>query len=137
MALHHVNFHTLRSMPVFEQQEYDVAIRAMLADVLQRHAIMCPVWEVMPTHVHLIVKDFDDFPRTQIVQRIKGASAHAFFQQYPHLRADLLGGHLWSKGYYAVLITSHRHYRATVDYIQNNRARAGLQPPTPLQYVEG
>jgi REP element-mobilizing transposase RayT len=133
MAPYHINFHALNGAPVFEQHEYDEWLRACLRDLLRRYRILCLAWEVMPTHVHLVIEDFPDFTRSQIVGRIKGGTSHAFFQAYPCLREQLLGGHLWTKGYYAVLIATHSQLCATLDYVRHNRAHADLAPPVPLQ----
>jgi putative transposase len=132
MRLTHVNFHTQGNQPVFLQPDYDAAMRALVLEVVSRYCILCPVWEVMPTHMHLIVAGFDDYPRHRVIHHIKGITANGFFKRYPELREDLLGGHLWSKGYYWVDITSQRQYQATVRYILDNRANAGLEPPMPL-----
>ncbi len=132
MALHHVNFHTLHNKSVFEDETYDGMMRICLRDVVRERKIICLAWEIMPTHVHMIVEDFPDLPRPRILQYVKGDTARAFFAMFPHLRADLLGGHLWTKGYYAVRITTHEQFLATLRYIRANRERADLQPPTPL-----
>lgn len=132
MALHHVNFHTLRSIPVFENEEYDQMMRQCLADVLSDLNIICPAWEILPTHVHMIVEDFADLPRATILKYVKGDTSRAFFGAFPYLRADLDGGHLWQQGYNAVLILTHRQYRDTLAYVRANRRQAGLVPPPPL-----
>ena len=137
MALHHVNFHTLRGIPVFEQPAYDAIMRGCIARALQRYEILCPAWEVMPTHVHMIIQDFPDLPRSTIMNRIKGATAYDFLRAYPDLRADLLGGHLWAKGYFAVLIETHEQFIATLSYVRQNRERAELPPPAVLQPSSG
>jgi len=49
------------------------------------------------------------------------------------LRDDLLGGHLWTKGYYAVGIVTYTQFLATLDYVRTNRADAGLLPPQLLK----
>lgn len=128
MALHHVNFHTARNKPVFEVKEYDRMLRACLTDVITDRQILCLAWELMPTHAHIIIQDFDDFPRGTIVKYIKGDTSRAFFRTYPDLRADLLGGHLWADGYSATRITSHRQYLAALEYVRTNRQRAELPP---------
>ncbi len=133
MALYHVNFHTLYSKPIFEDSAYDHMMRECLRDVICVHKILCPAWEVMPTHVHMIVEDFVDIPLPTIVKTIKGVTAHNFLSAFPELRADLLGGHLWTKGYYAVGIVTHQQFLATLAYVRANRARADLQPPVPLK----
>jgi len=136
MPLYHVNFHILGSRPVFEHEEYDGMLRECLRGVLRERRILCLAWEVMPTHVHLLVEDFQDYRRPAIVKHIKGDTARAFFRAFPHLREDLLGGHLWTKGYYAVLVTSHAQLCATISYIRSNRQRADLPSPVPLQCIE-
>jgi REP element-mobilizing transposase RayT len=136
MALYHVNFHTLGSRPVFELPEWDATIRQLILDTLARHCILCPVWEVMLTHIHMIVFEFGDLSGSRVVHLVKGAAAHGFFRIYPFLREDLLGGHLWTKGYYWTEITSQRQYRATVEYIRDNRTTAGLEPPSALAHLD-
>ncbi len=135
MALHHVNFHTLYSKPVFEDEAYDRMMRRCLPVVLETRAVLCPVWEIMPTHVHLIVEDFPDLSRGDILKYVKGDTARAFFIAFPELRADLLGGHLWTKGYWATRILSNKQFLNTVRYIRANRKNADLPPPVPLEHV--
>lgn len=62
MALFHINFHTMRSTPVFEHLAFDQALRAIFREVLRRNQILCLAWEIMPTHVHLILADIPDQP---------------------------------------------------------------------------
>ena len=135
MALYHVNFHTLYSKPIFEIEAYDDMMRACLSDVLRARTILCPAWEIMPTHVHMIVEDFVDLPCSTIMKHVKGDTSRAFFATFPELRPDLLGGHLWTKGYYAVGIVSHAQFLATLHYVRTNRERADLPPPVPLRPV--
>ncbi len=134
MALHHVNFHTLNSKPIFEDETYDRMMRTCLHNVLRERQIICLAWEIMPTHVHLIIEDFPDLPRPRILQYLKGDTSRAFLVAFPHLRADLLGGHLWTKGYYAVRIISYKQFLATLRYVRANRQRADLQPPESLEH---
>lgn len=136
MALYHVNFHTLYSKSIFEDGEYDTMMRGCLRDVLRVHKVICLAWELMPTHVHMIVQDFPDRPRGVIVKCVKGSTSHAFFAVFPDLRDDLLGGHLWTKGYYFAEIMSHQQFLVTLNYVRTNRARADLPPPAPLQLAQ-
>jgi putative transposase len=133
MALFHINFHTLYSKPIFENETYDLMMRTCLRDALRDHKILCPAWEIMPTHVHMIIEDFPDLPRATIVRYVKGSTAHAFFVAFPELRIDLLGGHLWTKGYHYVPIVTHRQFLATLHYVRRNRTHADLSSPVPLQ----
>jgi putative transposase len=136
VTLHHVNFHTLHGKPVFEHDPYDRMLRACLPEVLASRAILCAAWEIMPTHVHLIIEDFPDLMRSTIIKHIKGDTSRAFFRAFPELRPDLLGGHLWAKGYFAVPIVSHQQFKASVAYVRTNRNRAGLAPPMALTAID-
>ncbi len=78
MPLHHVNFHTLDSKPIFENDAYHEAIRRLIRDVLRARRILCLAWEVMPTHVHMIVEDFVDMPLPTVIKTVKGITAHDF-----------------------------------------------------------
>ena len=135
MSLHHVNFHTLYNNHLFADDRHDQMMRRCLIDVLRERGILCPVWELMPNHVHMVVDDFPDLSLATIMQFVKGDTSRAFFRAFPEMRADLLGGHLWRPGYYTAHIVTHRQYLATVAYIHDNRARADLLPPVPLAPV--
>jgi len=133
MPLYHINFHTLDSKPIFEDDMYDQLLRTSLRDIIRKHKIICLAWEVMPTHVHMLIEDFPDFPCKKIVNYVKGAASHAFFAAYPELRADLMGGHLWTKSYHFVQVKTHRQFLATLHYIRTNRERIDLPPPALLK----
>ena len=62
MSLYHVNFYTAHSTPVFEQEEYAALLRVLLRDVMKRHHILCLAWELLPTHMHMILNDLPDYP---------------------------------------------------------------------------
>lgn len=122
----HVNFHTLHNRLVFEVPEYLALVRAELASALRTWHICTLAWEVMPTHVHLIVLTFPDMPLGRAMRLIKGRVAHEVLAAAPELRADL-GDHLWQEGYDWVEITSHRQCLNAVRYVRQNRCRGGLE----------
>ncbi len=99
---------------------------ASLPEVIEKWAIACLTWQVMPTHVHLLLLSFPDQQLGRIVQLIKGATAHAILHAASELRGDL-GDHLWQEGYDWVEITSHRQCANAVRYVRENRLRGGLE----------
>jgi REP element-mobilizing transposase RayT len=112
VALYHVNFHTLGQRPIFEVDEYDAMMRACLPSVLRQRRVVCLAWELMPTHVHLLIEDFLDYSRATILQHVKGDTGRAFFHAFPRLREDLLGDHLWLlQGSGAVTSPDVRYHR--------------------------
>ena len=124
--LFHVNFHTWHNRPVFEVPDYQALLEKSLVETLERWQIGCCEWQVMPTHLHLILISFPDMPLSTSLKAIKGATARAIFTAAPELRADL-GDHLWQEGYDWVEITTNRQYQNTVRYVRDNRIRGGLE----------
>jgi REP element-mobilizing transposase RayT len=125
IRFYHVNFHTFHNEPVFLAKDVDSAIRAIMRDVLREHQILCLAFEVMPTHVHLILADFPDKSRSESMRLLKGATAYHFLRDQPAFRNDL-GDHLWQEGYDWQEITTHRQFVATLRYVRENRARGGI-----------
>ncbi len=125
VQLFHVNFHTMQNRPVFEVPEYDALVRRELEQALTRWHLPCLEWQVMPTHVHLVLLTFPDLPLGRVMRLIKGGVSHEVLAAAPELRADL-GDHLWQEGYDWVEVTSHRQCAAAVRYVRENRRRAGL-----------
>jgi putative transposase len=37
---------------------------------------------------------------SRLVQRLKGKTAYKLLQEYPHLRKEFWGRHLWARGYF-------------------------------------
>ena len=72
IRLHHVNFHTALNTPVFEHDEYDLMMRGALGAAIEERQVLCVAWELMPTHVHLLIAEFEDLPRGTILKHLKG-----------------------------------------------------------------
>jgi putative transposase len=117
----HINFHTFRNKPVFENAEYEAFVRNAILEIAREKEFPILEFEMMPTHVHLLTMEFPDFPRAKMIQHLKGESSLRFFEAYPDCRYDLGGGHLWQISYDKVLITTHIQYRKTAKYVRNQK----------------
>ena len=126
IVVYHVNFHTLRKLPIFLDDEKARAIAGILSDIVERHHIVRLAMTVMPTHVHCVFVAFPDQTRGDVVQLLKGASAREFLARFPDFAGEL-AGHLWSEGYQWVAVESHRQLVATIRYVDNNRVKIGLE----------
>ncbi|MCR5813932.1 MAG: IS200/IS605 family transposase [Desulfovibrio sp.] len=74
--------------------------------------------EVMPDHVHLLVDCSPQFEIPRMIKILKGNIARWVFLEFPHLKAELCGGHLWNPSYCVVTVSDRsleqvRHYIAT------------------------
>ena len=52
--------------------------------------------EVMPDHIHLFVSASPNHLIADMVKALKGASARLLFKEFPSLKKQLWGGHLWN-----------------------------------------
>jgi putative transposase len=56
--------------------------------------------QIMPDHIHLFISTKPMFSPTAIVKVFKGVSGLQLFKQFPELKEEYWGGHIWSPSYY-------------------------------------
>jgi putative DNA methylase len=77
-------------------------------------------WVIMPNHVHALLTPLFDSALSEILHSWKSFSAkkaNRFLQR---------SGGFWQDEYFDRLIRSEKHFRAAVEYIENNPMKAGL-----------
>ena len=57
--------------------------------------------EIAEDHVHIFLGFPPRYSISQVVQRLKGASARRIFQIFPEVKKELWGGEFWEDGYFA------------------------------------
>jgi putative transposase len=81
-----------------------VAIRArdVLRQIALEHEIDIITGKISIDHVHMFVayRPLQDI--SQIVQWFKGISSRILLSEFPHLKKQFWGRHLWARGYLAV-----------------------------------
>ncbi len=102
-----------------------VARDFVLSSCVYEHGRRAHVNAVMPDHVHLVLQALLDeqgceFSLSEILQAIKGASAHRINR--------LLGrsGHLWQEESFDHVIRNSEDVNAKMAYVLNNPVRKGL-----------
>lgn len=98
IAFWHIQFCTKYRYKMFSKLEYKNLIQACIRNVCFKHSIKIVTINVMPEHVHLVVKTSVNVNPSAVVQLIKGLSAFLFFRFHPKARLRYPRGHLWSKG---------------------------------------
>lgn len=78
----------------------DQAAQEWLLSIAQEYGFSIENLEVMPDHCHVFVVAHPKFAPSTIAKLLKGISARKMFQEYPQLKAQLWGGHLWNPSYY-------------------------------------
>ena len=84
----------------------------------QRYRLIA--WVIMPNHVHLLIEMIEGFPLSEVMHSIKSYTAH---QANKILEQK---GRFWSVESFDRYIRDARHYRNTIEYIENNPVKAGL-----------
>ena len=82
----------------------DVAVR--VRDIVRRvaadHELEIISGKVARDHVHVFISYRPTQRVSQIVQWLKGTSSRVLLQEFPRLRKQFWGKHLWARGYLAV-----------------------------------
>jgi putative transposase len=83
-------------------------------------------WTVMPNHVHVLIETTPQCSLEGVIRSWKSFTAHQ--------GNKLLGrtGAFWHPDYFDRAIRDGRHFLAAVEYIENNRVKAGLVPRAQL-----
>jgi|SaaInlStandDraft_1057018.scaffolds.fasta_scaffold117387_1 putative transposase len=92
---------------------------------------------VMPNHVHLLIKTYEDWPLSKVIQSWKSYTSHKILQLERDRRAasepgstdrviDDELGILWQREYWDRFIRDERHFIDAVNYIHYNPVKAGL-----------
>jgi putative transposase len=92
--------------------------RCLLHDDGERYALAA--WCIMPTHVHVVVEQFDGHPLADIVQSWKSITAHAINKAEPHK------GPLWRREYFDRFMRSEEQFAWTIEYVERNPVTAKL-----------
>lgn len=56
--------------------------------------------EIQPDHIHLFLTISPAIAVSTVVKILKGTIARKLFLEFPRLKKELWGGHLWSPSYY-------------------------------------
>ena len=81
-----------------------VAIRArdILRQIAMEHEIEIISGKIAVDHVHMFVSYRPTQSISKIVQYLKGKSSRVLLSEFPHLKKQFWGRHLWARGYMAI-----------------------------------
>jgi putative transposase len=79
-----------------------IRVRDLLRQIAMEHELEIVSGKVARDHVHLFIGYRPTQHLSQIVQWLKGISSRVLLQEFPHLRKQFWGRHVWARGYLAV-----------------------------------
>lgn len=97
---YHVVFVTKYRRQIFDTKTKQDDMKNILKTISQGNDSEIEHLEVMPDHIHLMLSFKPKYAPSSIVKSFKGASARAWFKQYPETKKQLWKGHLWSPSFF-------------------------------------
>ena len=77
-------------------------VRDLLRQIAAENEVHIISGKIAADHVHMFISYRAHQNVSQIVQWLKGTSSRLLFQEFPHLKKQYWGRHLWARGYLAV-----------------------------------
>jgi len=77
-------------------------VRDIIRQVCEKYNTEIIRGNVSPDHIHIFVSIPPHFSVSKVIQNIKGRSSRILQQEYPDLRKEYWGKHLWGIGYFSV-----------------------------------
>ena len=110
---------------MFRKLEYKNLVTACIRKAATENHIEILELNVMPEHLHMIVKIPLTMTPSKALQFLKGRSAYIFFRNHDKARLRYPRGHLWSRGKFASSI-GYSDLSTTMNYIQTQSEHHGL-----------
>ena len=76
--------------------------RDILRQVAMEHEITIISGKIAVDHVHMFVSYRPTQSISKIMQYLKGTSSRVLLSEFPHLKKQYWGRHLWARGYMAI-----------------------------------
>ena len=114
----HLVFVTKYRKKIFTTEKMQSEMKNILLDIAKNNDVEVNSLEVTPDHVHMLISFKPKYAASSIVKALKGASARAWFKQYPATKKLLWKGHLWSPSFFMSTVGDTPE-RAIKDYVEN------------------
>jgi len=96
-------------------------LKSLLYQVARDNGFTIETMEIMPDHLYLFVRATPNHLVASMVKALKGVSARFLFKEFPELKEELWGGHLWNPSYYVGTV-GHISEEAVKKHIENQKA---------------
>lgn len=96
----HLVFVTKYRKAIFTTEKMRTDMKNILLDIAKNNDVEVNSLEITPDSVHMLISFKPKYAASSIVKALKGASARAWFKQYPATKELLWKGHLWSPSFF-------------------------------------
>lgn len=73
-------------------------------------------------HIHILIECTPQHYIPDMIKALKGVSARLLFKQYPELKKQLWGGHLWNPSYFIATVSENTEEQI-INYIKSQKER--------------
>lgn len=80
--------------------EIELAVNTLIQRIAKEHQFDIIKIEIMSDHINLFIEATPNHRITDMIKALKGVTARFLFKDYPELKKQLYGGHLWNPSYY-------------------------------------
>jgi putative transposase len=84
--------------------EIGIRLKELLIQGCRSRGITIRKGHIDKDHVHLLLSCPPELSISKIVQYLKGRSSHLLQDEYPQLKKQYWGQHLWGRGYFCVTV---------------------------------
>lgn len=75
-------------------------LRELLKQGCEARGIKILEGNIVGDHVHMLISCSTDLSPSQIAQYLKGRSSHLLQEEFPELKKQYWGQHMWGRGYF-------------------------------------
>ena len=80
----------------------DIAQRArsLIRGICENYQVEILKGHIAPDHIHLFVSIPPNLAVSKLMQQLKGRTSHTMINEFPLLRRQYWGRHMWARGYF-------------------------------------
>ncbi|MBD3186130.1 IS200/IS605 family transposase [Candidatus Bathyarchaeota archaeon] len=84
---------------IFDSEDIITRLKEINIEVSKKFDVDVLDQETDLDHLHMLVKTTPRIRLSSYINSLKGVSARRLFQEFPRMKRELWGGHLWSPSY--------------------------------------
>lgn len=103
-------------------QDVDKRLKEILVEQSINHKFQIVSMKTEGDHIHMLIECSPQHFIPTIMKSLKGNSARFLFKEFPSLKDELLGGHLWNPSYFVCTESDHTDEQIKT-YINNQQTK--------------
>ena len=78
--------------------------RAIIREICAEHGMIVVKGNIRPNHIHILVSAPTYLSPAKMAQFLKGKSSYRLQRDFPELRKQYWGQHMWARGYFCATV---------------------------------